>query len=322
MLLRVFLLTRTITSIIIVLGLISYLLFDIMTRHLCEVAMQKTSIRFFEDIPVRAVWDDETAKWWFCAADIAEALTKSKNPRSYWNAIKRRKPELSTICRQLKLKAADGKRYQTDVVDESGLNTVIAVIPGKKGELFARWLTNLETSLDEKSKQKAYELFESGFIQQIEVGTTKGLQQIHGYIFGGLYDFAGSIRTLNIAKGGFAFAPAMFLKDSLAEIEVMPESNFEEIVRKYVEMNIAHPFMEGNGRSTRIWLDMMLKKNLAVCVDWSQIDKNDYLDAMKTSVVNVEPLQQLLFSALTKDVENREIIIKGIDYSYYYETED
>ena len=181
--------------------------------------MQKTSIRFFEDIPVRAVWDDESSKWWFCAADIAEALTKSNNPRSYWNKIKSRKNELSTICRQLKLKARDGKLYNTDVVDENGLNTVIALIPSKKTEVFAKWMKDMETSLDEKSKQKAYELFESGFVDNIEVGTAKGLQQIHGYIFGGLYDFAGQIREFNIAKGGFVFTPALCLNGALANIE-------------------------------------------------------------------------------------------------------
>ena len=284
--------------------------------------INKTSIRFFENIPVRAVWDDESSKWWFCAADIAEALTKSKNPRSYWNAIKRRKNELSTICRQLKLKAKDGKFYNTDVVDENSLNTVLALIPSKKSDVFQKWMKNMETSLDEKSKQKAYELFESGFIDNIEVGTAKGLQQIHGYIFGGLYDFAGQIRTLNIAKGGFAFAPAIYLDGALAHIEAMPENTLNEIVSKYVEMNVAHPFMEGNGRSTRIWLDLMLKKSLKKCVDWSQIDKTEYLDAMRESVDDSHRIFELLQSALTDDIYNREIIMKGIDYSYYYETEE
>ena len=284
--------------------------------------MQKTSIRFFEDIPVRAVWNEESSKWWFCAADIAEALTKSKNPRSYWNKIKSRKTELSTICRQLKLKARDGKFYSTDVVDEAGLNTVIALIPGKKSEVFARWMKNMETSLDEKSKQKAYELFESGFIDNIEVGTAKGLQQIHGYIFGGLYDFAGQIREFNIAKGGFVFTPALCLSGALANIEKMPETTLEEIVRKYVDMNVAHPFMEGNGRSTRMWLDMILKKNLKKCVDWSLIDKKDYLAAMRISVVDTQKIYSLIKNALTDDINNREIIMKGIDYSYYYETEE
>ena len=281
--------------------------------------MRKTSIRFFENVPVRAVWEEKSSKWFFCATDIAEALTKSKNPRSYWNKIKTRKPELWTICRQLKLKAKDGKYYNTDVVEEKDLNTVIALIPSKKSDVFLRWMKNLETSIDEKSKKKAYELFESGFVSEIEVGTTKGLQQIHGYIFGGLYDFAGQVRTCNIAKGGFAFAPAMYLAETLAAIDAMPESTLEEIVKKYVEMNVAHPFMEGNGRSTRIWLDLMLKKNLGVCVDWSAIDKNDYLAAMKRSVADSTDIFALLKSALTTDIENREIIMKGIDYSYYYE---
>jgi len=282
----------------------------------------KTSIRFFEDIPVRAVWDEGTSKWWFCAMDIACALTKSSNPRVYWATVKRRDPQLIAICKQLKLKAKDGKSYNTDVVDENGLNRVIALIPSKNVEVFAKWMKNMETSIDERSKRKAYELFESGFIDNIEVGTVKGLQQIHGYIFGGLYDFAGQIRTLNIAKDGFAFAPVMFLKENLIKIEEMPEDNFENIVAKYVEMNVAHPFMEGNGRSTRIWLDLILKKELKQCVDWSLINKTDYLNAMRESVVNSAQINHLLSEALTNDIDNRELMMKGIDYSYYYETED
>ena len=279
----------------------------------------KTSIRFFEDIPVRAVWDDETSEWWFCAVDVAEALTKSKNPRSYWNAVKRRNPRLSTICRQLKLIASDGKKYLTDVVDAAGVNTVIAVIPGKKAHAFDKWLKGMGTSLDEKSKQKAYELFESGLTSEIEAGTVKGLQQIHSYIFGGLYEFAGKIRSVNIAKGGFAFAPAMYLEENLALIEKMPEDTIENIVKKYVEMNVAHPFMEGNGRATRIWLDLILKKNLHTCTDWSRIDKRDYLDAMKASPVDASAIMALVKDAQTLDINNREIFMKGIDYSYYYE---
>ena len=281
--------------------------------------MRKTSIRFFENILVRAVWEEESAKWYFCATDIAEALTKSKNPRSYWNKIKTRKPELWTICRQLKLKAKDGKYYNTDVVEEKDLNLVIALIPSKKTDVFLRWMKNLETSLDEKSKKKAYELFESGFVNEIEVGTTKGLRQIHGYIFGGLYDFAGQVRTLNISKGGFTFAPVMFLDKSLAAIDAMPENTLEEIVRKYVEMNVAHPFMEGNGRSTRIWLDLMLKRSLKLCVDWSKINKTDYLAAMKKSVADSADIFTLIKGALTPDINDRETFMKGIDYSYYYE---
>ncbi len=281
--------------------------------------MIKTSIRFFENIPVRAVWDDETSKWWFCAADIAEALTKSSNPRSYWNAFKRRKSELSTICRQLKLKANDGKTYLTDVVDENGVTMITALIPAKNKEIFTKWLKGIGNTVDEKSKQKAYELFENGLIDGIEVGTIKGLQQIHGYIFGGLYDFAGQIRGLNIAKGGFAFAPSMYLRENLNAIDKMPEDTLEHIVKKYVEMNIAHPFMEGNGRSTRIWLDLILKKSLRKCVDWSKIDKKDYLTAMQRSPVDDTEIRNLIANSLTDGIDDREIFMKGIDYSYYYE---
>lgn len=284
--------------------------------------MIKTSIRFFEDIPVRAVWDEETSKWWFCATDVAEALIKSKNPRSYWNAIKRRNPQLSTICRQLKLTAKDGKKYLTDVVDEEGINSVIAIIPSKKTLVFDKWLKGMGTSNDEKSKQKAYDLFENGLINEIEVGTVKGLQQIHSYIFGGVYDFAGKIRGMNIAKGGFAFAPAMYLNENLAHIEKMPENTIENIVKKYVEMNIAHPFMEGNGRSTRIWLDFILKKNLQTCTDWSKIDKREYLEAMKQSPVDTSHIFELIKNAQTSKIDDREIVMKGIDYSYYYEEID
>lgn len=284
--------------------------------------MLKTSIRFFEDIPVRAVWDNEASKWWFCAMDIAEALTKSKNPRIYWAQFKRRNSQLITICKQLKLTAADGKKYMTDVVCDEGVNMLVALIPSKKSVVFEKWLKGIGTSIDEKSKQKAYELFESGLINSIEVGTVKGLQQIHSYIFGGLYDFAGQIRSVNIAKGGFAFAPAMFLQDNLKLIEKMPEDTIENIVRKYVEMNVAHPFMEGNGRSTRIWLDLILKKNLHKCTDWSKIDKREYLAAMQESPVNSVHIYELIKGALTDDINDREIFMKGIDYSYYYEQVD
>ncbi|MDR1226758.1 MAG: Fic family protein, partial [Prevotellaceae bacterium] len=150
-------------------------------------------------------------------------------------------------------------------------------------------------------------------------GTANGLQQIHAYLFGGLYDFAGQIRQKNISKGGFQFAVAHFLGSTLKQIEQMPENTFEEIVDKYVEMNIAHPFMEGNGRSTRIWLDLMLKKRLKKCIDWSKIGKNDYLNAMIKSSVSSAAIKNLLKHALTDEINSREMFMKGIDYSYYYE---
>ena len=283
--------------------------------------MIKTSIRFFDDIPVRAVWNEETSKWYFCAVDIAEALTESKVPRKYWNTLKTRNPQLSSICRQLKLPARDGKTYLTDVIDDNGVNMVIAIIPSKKSAVFLKWMKTMGTSIDEQSKEKAYSLFEDGIINDIEVGTIKGLRQIHAYIFGGLYDHAGQIRNVNISKGGFMFANALYLDETLKAIENMSEHTFEQIVQKYVEMNIAHPFREGNGRTTRIWLDLILKKNLSKCVDWSQIDKKDYLDAMRKSVADANWIFALLQNALTDKIDDREIFMKGIDYSYYYEEE-
>lgn len=175
---------------------------------------------------------------------------------------------------------------------------------------------------DEISKERAIKLFDSQEIKSFEIGTTKGLLQIHKYLFGELYDFAGKIRTKDISKDGFRFASNLYLQDILNKIEAMPESTFEQIVAKYVEMNIAHPFMEGNGRSMRIWLDLILKKNLKQCVDWVKIDKVDYLNAMQRSPVKDLEIRELLRTALTDKIDDREVFMKGIEQSYYYEEMD
>jgi len=287
---------------------------------------EKISIRFFDDREVRAVWDDEHAKWWFSVLDIIAVLTNQDDytkTRNYWKylktKIKKEGVQLGSNTNQLKLIAADGKKYKSDLLDYEGIISLGKTFPGTKANRFIEWFTYRDESIDGKSKTKAYALFESSFINSIEVGTGKGLQQIHAYLFGGLYDFAGQIRQKNISKGGFQFAVSRFLSETLAQIEKMPESTFDEIVQKYVEMNIAHPFMEGNGRSTRIWLDLIFKKRLKKCVDWSQIAKDDYMNAMVKSSVDSTLLTKLLKNALTSEINSREMFMKGIDYSYYYE---
>lgn len=169
------------------------------------------------------------------------------------------------------------------------------------------------------SKQKAKQLFDSGDIEKAEVGTFKGLAFIHAYLFGDIYNFAGKVREVNISKGNFRFAPVMYLKTSLEYIDAMPQGDFDRIIEKYVEMNVAHPFREGNGRATRIWLDLMLKKEIKQVIDWNLVDKDDYLSAMQRSVVKDVEIKVLLKNALTDQIDDRALFMKGIDVSYYYE---
>ena len=286
----------------------------------------KISIRFFNDKEVRAIWDEENSKWWFSVLDIVGVLNAQddyEKNRNYWKylkaKLKKENDQLGSVTTQFKLTAPDGKKRLSNVMDYSQVIELAKNFPNNKSAPFIQWFTYSDETVDAKSKTKAYALFESSLLDSIEVGTVNGLKQIHGYLFGGLYDFAGKIRTVNISKGGFKFAAAEFLPETLDHIEKMSEDSFDQIIDKYVEMNVAHPFREGNGRTTRIWLDLILKRSLKKCVDWSQINKKEYLAAMEQSVMDSTKIKRLIQNALTDKINDREMFMKGIDYSYYYE---
>ena len=288
--------------------------------------MSKISIRFYKDREVRAIWDEDQSQWYFSIVDIVAAITESPRPRVYWGTVKNRQKEehsqLYSKCIQLKLTSADGKKYATDCFAQEDIEAVVKTLPAKNTMDFLDWFTYSDNSIDGQSRKKAYTLWESNLVADKDVGKVKALQQIHAYLFGGLYDFAGKIRTKTIWKDGTLFCRAEYLKQNLEKIEAMPETTFDEIADKYVEMNVAHPFMEGNGRSTRIWLDMIFKRRLKLCVDWSKIDKKSYLEAMRKSTTDASAIKALLRGAMTDKIDDREIFMKGIDYSYYYEQED
>ena len=291
--------------------------------------MSKKSIRFFNDREVRAVWDEEHSKWWFSATDIVRAIndeddyTKAGN---YWRWLKKKLAnegiQLVSVTHDFKFLAPDGKQRVADALDADCVQTLAKNYPNNRARNFLDWFVYSDSSIDGQSKKKAYTLIESGLLDSMEPGTVKCLQQIHAYLFGGLYDFAGQIRTKTIWKDGTLFCRAEYLMQNLRLIEAMPETTFDEIVNKYVEMNVAHPFMEGNGRSTRIWLDLIFKKRMKLCVDWSKIDKKEYLAAMRQSTTDARAIKALLQQAMTDKIDDREIFMKGIDYSYYYEQTD
>ena len=291
--------------------------------------MSKISFRFYKDHEVRAIWDDDLYKWWFSVLDVVGAINDQadyQKNRNYWKYLKtklrKEGNELVSATNQLKLTAADGKRYNTDVLDAEGITMLAKYTNNQRAMDFLDWFTYSDNTIDGQSRKKAYAFWESNLVADKDVGKVKSLQQIHAYLFGGLYDFAGKIRTKTISKGNTIFCLAEHLHQYLQTVENMPDNTFDEIVDKYVEMNMAHPFMEGNGRSTRIWLDLILKKRLGRCVDWSKIGKRDYLNAMIESEKDSGKIRALLGQALTDRIDDREIFMKGIDYSYYYEQED
>ncbi len=286
----------------------------------------KKSIRFFKDREVRAVWSDTESKWYFSATDVVRAINNEPDyvkAGNYWRWLKKKLNadgiQLVSDTHDFKFQAPDGKQRKADVLDAEGVQLLAKHYPNSRANEFLDWFTYSDNSIDGQSRKKAYSLWESNLIAENEVGTVKALQKIHAFLFGGLYDFAGKIRTKTISKGGTLFCRAEYLPQNLEIIEQMPQTTFDEIVDKYVEMNMAHPFMEGNGRSTRIWLDIIFKQSLKQCVDWSKIDKKAYLNAMHASTTDSKPIKSLLKQALTDQIADRELFMKGIDYSYYYE---
>lgn len=291
--------------------------------------MTKTSIRFFNNHEVRAIWDEINSKWWFSAIDVVRAINNENDytkAGNYWRWLKKKLTDdgvqLVSITHDFKFYAPDGKKRAADALDSKCVETLAKHYPKNKANLFLDWFIYSDNTIDGQSRNKAYSLFESELFNTLESGTIKCLQQIHAYLFGGLYDFAGQLRTKNISKGGFIFANARHFPSILTNIEKMPQSTFNEITDKYIEINIAHPFMEGNGRSSRIWLDLMLRHSLKMCIDWSKIGKNEYLNAMKKSVIDGTDIKILLKQALTDKINDREIYMKGVDYSYYYEQDE
>ena len=291
--------------------------------------MSKKSIRFFNDREVRAVWDDANNKWWFSATDIVRAINDEDDyvkAGNYWRWLKKKinteGSQLVSVTHDFKFQAPDGKQRAADALDADCVQTLAKNYPNNRARKFLDWFIYRDNSIDGQSKKKAYTLIESGLLDSVKPGTVKGLQQIHAFLFGGLYDFAGKIRMKTISKGNTIFCLAEHLHNYLKTVEAMPETTFDEIVDKYVEMNAAHPFMEGNGRSTRIWLDLIFKKQMKMCVDWSKINKKDYLEAMIASQTDSTRIRELLKQAMTDRIDDREIFMKGIDYSYYYEQTD
>lgn len=291
--------------------------------------MSKVSIRFYKDREVRAIWDEEKSKWWFSAIDIIRAINEEADyvkAGNYWRWLKKKLTtdgvQLVSVTHDFKFEAPDGKKRTADALDNECVQTLAKHYPNNRANDFLDWFTYSDNTIDGQSRKKAYTLWESDLVADKDVGKVKSLQQIHAYLFGGLYDFAGKIRTKTIAKGNTLFCLAEHLHNYLKIVEAMPETTFDEIVDKYVEMNAAHPFMEGNGRSTRIWLDLIFKKRMMRCVDWSKIDKKEYLDAMIASHTDSSRIRELLKGALTDKINDRETFMKGIDYSYYYEQEE
>lgn len=255
--------------------------------------MNNGSIKLYNNQEVRVLWDEDNSKWYFCAIDVVAIFNEQNDHHkssNYWRWLKRKlinaKVQFVSDTHRLKLPAQDRKKYFTDVLNSKEIIELAKHFPNNKSMKFLNWFLYSDSTIAGQSKKKAYSLWESNLISDEEIGTVKALQKIHGYLFGGLFDFAGKIRNVNISKNGFQFAPVKSLFENLNQIEKMDTATIDAVLNQYLEMNLAHPFMDGNGRSTRIWLDLILKKNFQQCLDWSKIGKQEYLTVMQNSVID------------------------------------
>lgn len=280
----------------------------------------KTLIRYFDETPIRCRWEKNKNEWFYAVMDVIETLVKPAYPRKYWNTFKHRRPELLKKIKEMKLTSSDDKKYSTDVVGGEGVDYLLSYLSCSKKEEFSRWAKSLTNPLDEESRIKAYSLFDNGLLDEAEVGTFAGLQKIHAYLFDELYPYAGKLREENLPKGDKKLVDYKKLPETLKKIDEMPEGTLDEIIEKYIQMNEAHPFFDGNGVAMRIWLNQIFKKELNKIIDWSRIDKQDYLKAMQEK--DVAELDNLFFFAFAYGTDSKEVFIRGIDYSYYFEEKE
>lgn len=268
---------------------------------------------------VRIVWSEPASTFLYSATDLVLAFANSKNPRIYWNAIKRRHPEIRKYCSQAKLLAADEKQYKSDVLTCDGINELVLILKHPNRRYLIDWIRGSNEPVNEQAKKRAYDLFGTNILKTDEIGTFIGLRKIHAYLFDGLYKNVGRVRTKNVVKNGVEYANYTFLKQILTHIDSMSSNTFDEIVEKYVEMNIAYPFLDGCEQSMRIWLDQMLKNKLEKCINWAKVKREDYLEAMKESPYNDSQIKKVLKRAISIKILDKNVYQTGLDSSFFYE---
>lgn len=276
--------------------------------------MVKTMLRFYNGIPVRTIWDKGESKWWYSAEDVGRALIRSRNSKAYWAMLKRKDPKLNEIKRQLKM-VESGELHITDLVDIGGVGKIAALTKSRDKSEFIEWAQSAGKMIDDKSKFKAYELFDC---LGLEVGTSWGLRQIHKHVFDGIYKDAGDFRVIKIP---YARIPRNYVGNNIDTIVEPPDKTLTDIVFKYVMMVCEKPFEHGSERSLRIWVDMLLRRRYNLCIDWSKVNKRTYEHAMSSAPADISSVRLLFRRAIGENVNNRELFMRSIDYSFYIDEE-